>query len=211
LFSARVALYLGETYLEARTVSAFREQLVREILDLTATPPGDAAISAAEALKRAIETPPEVLTEELPFGPQSSSVNTLSAVAEAVERLAPWVTDDQLRKARLVHSVPAHVIDESIKNIVNAALKFGIALSAPLQQWAIEHSIATDRATLLREQLKEFASRTEQAAAELGRERCASNWRRLLKAAESCQLQVEPSIQELAARAEASVKGTAGN
>jgi hypothetical protein len=201
LFRVHVAFFLGDTYLETRTVSAFREQLVCEILEMTATPPTDTAISAAEALKRAIETPPDVQSEELPFSESHAQSSTLIAAVEGVERLSPWITADQLRVARLAYSIPTHIIDASIKNVLVSALRFGIALPPLLRKWAIEHAMVTDLTAMVRDQLREFAALGERAVAEMGLERTAANWKSLLEMAESCGMEVEPPIYETAKRA----------
>lgn len=200
LFRVHVAFFSGETYLETRTVSAFREQLVCEILELTATAPTDTAISAAEALKKAIETPPDIQSEKLPFSVSQFQWSTLGATVEGVERLAPWVTPDQLRVARLVYSIPTHIIDTSIKNTLSSALKFGIALPPLLRKCAIEHAMVTDLAAMVRDQLREFAALDERAVAEIGLERTAANWERLLEMADTCGVDVAPSIYQTAQR-----------
>jgi len=200
-YGARVALFCGETYLETRTVEAPREKLVLEILGLTENLPASATGSAAEALKHAIEQPPDFVTDDTPFRYATAPPTTLTATMDATELFAPWLSEEKLRHARFTYSIPAHLLDFSIRNVIDSALKLGVALPQPLSIWAIEHEMIEDLAEAVRAQLSAFAARSDQAIKELGIETTAANWRLLLETAETCKVEeIEPAIYEVAAR-----------
>lgn len=91
LFQARAAIYVGNQYYETRDITAFREKLVSELLEITAAPNENAAISPADACRQALEAPPPQ-SEQTPFGPPSLKKASLLTVAEAVENMARWTT-----------------------------------------------------------------------------------------------------------------------
>lgn len=100
-----------------------------------------------------------------------------------------------MRRARLVYSVPNHVIEASIKRVAQAAIKFGIALPETLRRQAVELGATPDLKTMISDQLREFAARVKETSCDLNAEQIASNWRLLMEAASECDLKVEPSIR----------------
>lgn len=198
-FRARVALHVESIYVEAVTVATMREGVAQAISDrLSKLPAAAARVTAEDAIPRVLEVPPPLWNGDLPFGPARREAPTIVTVLAAVEQLAAWLRPEKLNEATLTYSVPRHIIDATIGRVVRSAIAFGVALPDELIALAVEHGVAVDEATVVRELLTAFRQRVEKRQNDLGVEATRRNWDRLLVAADARQVHVDDATQALA-------------
>jgi hypothetical protein len=197
-YCAHVALYVGDEYQRTFEVAAFRESVARSILQQVAGMTAEPAVSSAEALKRASEAPPPLSHPDLPFGPPRRGPTGFESLVSAVRRLDDWMKPEKLQEAILVYSVPQHVIDASVKRVLEAALKTGAALTGELLSRAVRYGMAVDEASVVRQQISAFTAQIESSSVDPAAESTRDNCLRLGAAAETYRLELPAPIRRLA-------------
>ena len=194
-YEARVAVYVGDEFKRSFQIAAFREAVVRAILEQVDGMPSPRAVSVTEAMARAAQKPPPITHPDLPFGPPQPQAATFEAVREAVDRLADWLQPPKLREATLTFGIPPHVVDASTKRVLEAALELGVALPEPLLERAVQIGIGPEREAIVEQQLEAFAHRLDSRASAASDPLLRENCRRLLEQADACQLEVDKAIR----------------
>jgi hypothetical protein len=197
-YEAQVAIYVGDEYKRTFEIAAFREAVVSAILKRVDETPEQLSITAAEALRRAAEEPPPITDPDLPFGPARQQVASFEVVHGAVERLAEWMSPDKLAEATLTYGVPPHVVDASVKRVLEAALKLGVALPEELLERAVEMKLGPDRAAFVEQQLEAFAGRLGSSRDATQNGLLRENSRKLLAYGDEFGLEVDDSVRQLA-------------
>ena len=195
VFRAQVAVFVAGEPRSARMILAPREQNARAILERLARPRPVPAVSAADAIARALKRPPPVRDQQLPFGPPRPQAASTASVLSALERLEQWAQPQKLEQALLVYSVPKHVIDASCRRALRAAIGFGIALPKRLAELAIDHKLADGESQLVREQLAAFKQRIERGQNDLDAAATTRNWEKLFAQAESLDLVLDSALR----------------
>jgi hypothetical protein len=197
-FRARVALYEEQHYAETLTVATLREGVARLVGEKLSGARAPTGMSAARALRHVRVAPPPVHNEDLPFGPARRQSASTATVLAAVEQLESWLKPEKLETAQLIYSVPRHVIEATVRRVLRAAIAYGIALPEDLAQAALQHGVATDEASLVRDQLDYFRQRIEKGENDLGEEGTLRNWTELFLRADRVGVAVDPALTRLA-------------
>jgi len=211
-FKARVALF-GESrdgnYLTTREVSAPREVNVGMVLERVSRA-GDPTIDAGTAIERALSVPPPVREAGHPFQGGDAAIEPANAKDALLQlrKLEAWATPDKIDRALLALSVPRDVVDGSVRRVLDAALKFGLALGAPLRSRAVSLGVASEPGELVSRQLESFRKvATSEGRGGLTLEETAGNWERLLADAAENDVAVDDVTSEVARDLIRAVKG----
>jgi len=201
-YAAKVAIYVGDEFKRSFEVAAFREAVVGAILQHLEEIPPPRGISASEGLGRAAEEPPPVTRPDLPFGPLLPQAATFEVVRKAVDRLLEWTAPAKIKEAILTFSVPPHVIDASIKRLLEAALNMGVALPEQLLERAVQIGVGPDRAAIVEHQLEAIASRLDQPGTDRNNQLLRENCQQLIELAGIYKLEIDDAVLRFAEKAE---------
>lgn len=158
---------------------------------------GDVAFEAV--MERAIAAPPPVRLGGHPYGDEPPAETPRQAF-EAVAALTKWSQPAKLDMALFALSIPRESIDQSFERVLNDAIRFGVALPAPLIRRAVSLGVASEPGEWVSQTMDGFLQTTSKEASEHGLtiRQIADNWDALITLANEYEASIPEQVADAA-------------
>jgi hypothetical protein len=211
-FAASVALFGPEgAYERTFEVEAPRTENVVLLLERVSRFREEPKVDGPTAVERALAAPPPVRQAGHPFELEPQPAKDADAALAAVQLLADWSRPEKLDRAILALSIPRDAVDASFRQILKDAIRWGIALPAPLLARGVSLGIGAEPGEIVSEQIEAF--RKVVAATDHGGllpEQIAENWERMLQSASENEVALDAETHQQAWRDIKAIRGVAG-
>ncbi len=154
---------------------------------------------AAIALERALAAPPPLRLRGHPFE-ESPAATKANQAFEDLGALSKWAAPAKVDLAVLGLCVPKKTVDDTFARVLDAALRFGLALPEALEARAIQDGLAKSPESLVQTSLTNFAKVAGAPEHGLDGGQTSQNWNALLERAESFELPLSEEVYGSAAR-----------